>query len=207
MMGNQMTNLSFLGGNSSPCSEGMGWGRHQVPDSAQPGRAVCTAGSARPHLLPGGPEGGLAAIGPAGVTLAGGPVHPGPRPGRRGACSGSHAAEGGRQGATTELHQLQIRLPTALRNGPQHRAGGQAHLRCRGVSRSRGICLYTRRCPTGACCVPSTRRMPAPFLDQPLSQQSLCQAWLHWPEHPQLAGPLRAPGASRHAGRVFRPQN
>lgn len=83
----------------------------------------------------------------------------------------------------------------------------QAHLRCRGVSRSRGICLYTRRCPTGACCVPSTRRMPAPFLDQPLSQQSLCQAWLHWPEHPQLAGPLRAPGASRHAGRVFRPQN
>lgn len=69
MMGNQMTNLSFLGGNSSPCSEGMGWGRHQVPDSAQPGRAVCTAGSARPHLLPGGPEGGLAAIGPAGVTL------------------------------------------------------------------------------------------------------------------------------------------
>lgn len=69
MMGNQMTNLSFLGGDLSPCSEGMGWGRHQVPDSAQPGRAVCTAGSARPHLLPGGPEGGLAAIGPAGVTL------------------------------------------------------------------------------------------------------------------------------------------
>lgn len=69
MMGNQMTNLSFLGGNLSPCSEGMGWGRHEVPDSAQPGRAVCTAGSARPHLLPGGPEGGLAAIGPAGVTL------------------------------------------------------------------------------------------------------------------------------------------
>lgn len=134
-------------------------------------------------------------------------VHPGPRPGRHGACSGSHAAEGGRQGATTELHQLQIRLPTALRNGPQHRAGKQAHLRCRGVSRSRGICLYTRRCPTGACCVPSTRRMPAPFLDQPLSQQSLRQAWLHWPEHPQLAGPLRAPGASCHAGRVFRPQN
>lgn len=79
------------------------------------------AASAWPHLLPGGPEGGLAAIRPAGVTLAGGPLHPGPHPG---------PAQQGAQGlvlsgecshdTTTELGQLQ----GTLQNGFLKRTGG-----------------------------------------------------------------------------------
>lgn len=96
MTGSQMIKLSFLRGNLSPCSGGKGWGWHQTPDSAVLGLAVCTAGSAQPHSLLGGPEGRLAAIGPAGVTLAEGPVHLGPRPGPvPRAYSGSYAGDGG----------------------------------------------------------------------------------------------------------------
>lgn len=94
-----MIKLSFLRGNLSPCSGGKGWGWYQTPDSAVLGLAVCTAGSAQPHSLLGGPEGRLAAIGPTGVTLAEGPVHLGPRPGpvpRE--HSGSYAGDGGGEG-------------------------------------------------------------------------------------------------------------
>lgn len=51
VMGSQTINLSFLGGNSSPCSGGKGWGWHHVPDSTGLGLAVF-AGAGSAHLLP-----------------------------------------------------------------------------------------------------------------------------------------------------------